>query len=118
MARKIKTAKTTAAPAEICLYGNREIGAGWLARTPDGRLLGDGDPVEGRMFTEAVWQAQDALEAAGVKGGRVRIFAAGGQRMAEEYLTHRAYFGDLKWTAAPVIEISVEAILAAATPPQ
>ena len=111
MARKIKNELV----AEICLYGTTQHGAGWLARLADGRLLGDGELSQARGMTAAVWQAQDAIEAAGVTSGRVRVFAAGGRMMADDYLTHRAYFGDLKWTPAVMLTVDVAAIKAAAT---
>lgn len=107
--------KNTTLVAEICLYGNSraDVGAGWLARTADGRMFGDGDPKPGRGFTAAVWQAQEAIRATGVKG-IIRVFAPGGLRMANLGVNDTAYFGDLKWEAATMIEISVEAIEAAA----
>jgi hypothetical protein len=104
---------TTAAPivAEICLYGTREHGAGWLASTPDGRMFGDGELNFALGFTQAVWDAGDALAKAGVRSGTIRIFAPGGQRMAlVSQAGYLPYYGDLKWEAAPVIEISCEDI--------
>src|SRR5688500_9948847 len=75
--------------AEICLYGNSRIGAGWLASVPGAApLLGDGEPKAGRAFSEAVWLACDAIRAAGVVGGKVRIFAPGGERGAEADLNY------------------------------
>jgi len=118
MATKTKTNAAKTIVGEICLYGNRETGAGWLASAGPitaGKILGDGDPVRDRGFTEAVWQAADALRAAGVTAGIVRIFAAGGQRMAEVQIEKSiGYFGDLKWSPAIVYAISADAIAAAA----
>jgi hypothetical protein len=111
MARKIKNELV----AEICLYGASHCGSGWLVRLPDGRMFGDGELVKDRGMTAAVWQAQDAIEAAGVKSGRVRVFAAGGQMMADDYLTHRAYFGDLKWVPATMLVIEAAALETAAS---
>jgi hypothetical protein len=66
--------------AEICLYGNMEVGAGWLVRTHD------------------------------YKSGDVRIFAPGGRKMAEMPVQSFRYYGAIKWKAAPVLEISAEDI--------
>lgn len=101
--------------ADICLYGNRETGAGWLARTNDGTLLGDGEPNPARNFTEAVWLATDAIVGHVRAGGKARVFAPGGERMAIIDLHHPGWFGRLVWEPAPVLEISAEAIEAAAT---
>lgn len=113
-------AKSQKVVAEICLYGTTQHGAGWLARTSDGALLGDGELRQGRSFTEAVWLACDAvLRVYGACGGRprngkVRVFAPGGERMADADINHPGYYGDLKWQSATVLEISAEAIEAAA----
>ena len=115
------TKRTSGSVAEICLYGNHETGAGWLARTADGAMLGDGEPRVGRSNTEAVWQACDEVRRSYAPSKRlphqttVRIFAPGGRRMADTTLGNPGYFGDLKWQAATVLEISAEAIEAAAT---
>lgn len=115
MTKTNSAAKTIA--AEICLYGTQAVGAGWLARTADGRMFGDGEPNIRRNMTSAVWLACDELRAAGVSG-LVRIFEPTGQMVstvALDGLKHRAipYFGDLKWEAAPVYTISAEALIAA-----
>lgn len=109
--------------AEICLYGNRTVGAGWLARIDraadatmpwwaDG-LIGTGEPVEGRSFTEAVWAAIDTIRT-GVQAGIVRIFDAGGRRMVDVDLNDVPAYGDLKWTAAVVHVIPSQDVEAAA----
>ena len=100
--------------ADICLYGAGAVGAGWLARTQDGQMFGTGEPHAGRTMTSATWLACDALCSAGVSG-LVRIFEPNGAMMATVSLAglkHRAlpYFGDLKWTAAPVYALSVTAV--------
>ena len=106
--------RTTKLVGEICLYGNMSIGAGWLATTADGKLLGDGEPRQGRSFTEAVWLACDALRTAGAAVGKVRVFAAGGERMADTDINHPGYYGSLSWVPATVLVISAAAIEAAA----
>lgn len=115
--------KSTKLVAEICLYGNGPTGcgAGWLARLADGSLLGDGEPKAGRSFTEAVFQACDhVLRAYGACGGRprtaiVRVFASGGERMADTDARHPGYFGDLKWQPATVYVIEAADLNAAAS---
>ena len=103
--------------AEICLYGNQETGAGWLALVLDGpnrgHLLGDGEPRQGMSNTMAVWIVCREIEALGAGSGRVRIYSADGLRQADTSLLHPAYYGSLEWQAAPVYEISAEAIEAA-----
>lgn len=107
------THKTATAPAaDICLYGGTH-GSGWLARTSDGRMFGNGDPVAGRDLTAATWLAAEALRAAGVRG-HVRIFEPSGRSMAIADVGAIPYFGMLAWQAAPVYTISVEALEAAA----
>src|SRR5688572_32452300 len=65
--------------AHICLYGTRYIGMGWLASPADASVvLGDGEPVSTRGESEAIWEAVDAVRAAGVQAGRVLVCAAGG----------------------------------------
>lgn len=110
---------TATITADICLYGNRETGAGWLARTSDGTLLGDGEPRVNWNFTYAINDAADAIVAHERANGReshyARVFASGGRMMATMSLKRPGWFGDLKWEQAPVLEISAEAIDAAAT---
>jgi hypothetical protein len=111
---------------EICMYGNSQTcGAGWLAAvepTLDKRnrsvaqstLLGDGDPKIGRAFTEALWQACDAIRETGPTAGLVRVYEPGGHWCATTSLSQPVCYGDLEWTPAPVLTISVEEIMAAA----
>jgi hypothetical protein len=97
----------------ICLYGNMSCGAGYLAQGNDGRMFGTGDPVKGCSFNDAVWLACLDLKEAGYRG-TVRVFCAGGKRIADTTIENPPYFGDLKWTAATIYVISVEAIEAEA----
>lgn len=103
--------------AEICLYGNGAFGcgAGWLART-ETRLLGDGVPVAGRTYTQAVFAACDALRLCMEvpASALVRIYEAGGELFADALLANPGWFGDLQWRPVTPIEISAEAIEAAA----
>jgi hypothetical protein len=120
MARSKKNIKPAAIVAEICLYGRHSddvgnpIGHGFIARTRDGRSLGDGECHAGRGATSALWLALDELEKVLPRDGRVLVFAPGGLLVAETTIGARRYFGDLKWEAAPVLAISAEAIEAAA----
>jgi hypothetical protein len=109
-----RTKKAAEPIADICLYGNYLIGAGYIASAA-GKLFGDGNPVTGRSMTEAMWLAGAALQAAGCNGsGSVRIFAPGGERMAVARLDSLPYFGSLSWGPAPVLTIKVADILAVA----
>lgn len=115
-----KTRKTKLV-AEVCLYGNRETGAGWLARTAEGAMLGTGDPKAARSFTDAVWLACDAVRRlrsmaghAHAHTGTVRVFAPGGERMADTDLNRPATYGDLHWVPATMLVIDADAIIAAA----
>ena len=98
--------------AEICLYGNRQTGAGWLAVFAD-RMAGDGEPVADRSFTEAVWLAAEALKKLGAPG-KVAIYAPGGEKMAICDLSRVPSYGDLRWQPAPQHEIGEAMLVAAA----
>jgi hypothetical protein len=116
MANKSKRNTAAEHVADICLYGTHETGAGYIAATRDGSHFGNGEPRTGRTFTEAVWIAVGALEAAGgLEAGRVRVFAPGGERMAWMELTSPLTFSDLAWEAAPVYTISASELEAAAS---
>lgn len=113
--------------AEICLYGVRSTGAGWIAqiaddvREADGvkRLIGDGEPRQDRTFTDAVWQACQAIRDLLAPRGRdvsrdvVRVYDTGGKRFAEIDLTCPPNYGCLTWERAPVFVLSMEEIIAA-----
>ena len=117
MAKQIGTAKVQNVVAEICLYGTHHTGAGWLAQSADGLLFGTGEPVGSRSFTEAVYMAMGALEGAGITSGTVRVFDAGGERMALVKAGGAVpNYGGLTWQPAIVYTISSRDILAAAEP--
>lgn len=101
--------------AEICLYGNHDIGAGWLARIDkDRRMFGDGEPCEGRSFTEAVYMAAGTLVANGCKGYAM-IYDPTGRRQARVRLGgHIGYYGDLPWEPARQWQIDLDQLMAAA----
>jgi hypothetical protein len=82
--------------AEICLYGTSSIGAGWLALVRgEKKPFGEHTPSADRSFTEAVWAAVEQLKDRGV-AGTVRVFAPGGERVAEvDTRAHVPAFGDL-----------------------
>lgn len=105
--------KTKKLVAEICLYGTQQAGAGWLAQLPGGKLLGDGTLRQGRSFTAALWLACEAVrESIGHTSGLVRVFAAGGERMADADLSRPGYYGDLKWQPATVYVVGSEQLAA------
>lgn len=105
---------------EICLYGNRETGAGWIARSADGRMAGDGEPRSGRSFTAALWLAADSLKMLiRVLSPRTHtwawVYEAGGERRARISLMEALpYFGALEWEPAHVFVIDSASIEAAA----
>ena len=109
-----KQTKAAKLVGEICLYGTTATGAGWLARGEGTALLGNGETTPGRGFTEAMWLAEEALQAAGLVGV-VAVYAPGGERFALVLLGAVGSFGDLAWSpAGAAVTISAEQILAAA----
>lgn len=116
MAKRTTKKDSTTVVADLCLYGTIWTGAGWLARTTDGRMFGDGELRDGRTFTEACWMAAGAMESAGVRG-MIRVFAPGGERMAVVPLHAVPCFGDMVWMPAVVYTIPMADVLAAATVP-
>lgn len=100
--------------ADICLYGTSYTGAGYLGvRFPHGQSFGTGEPVKHRTFTEAIWHGLADLRDAKVTDGQVRIFDAGGERMASIGLHESVTYGTLTWGVAPVYTISGDALIAA-----
>lgn len=110
--------KTTPEPHDapgICLYGTREHGSGWLAHATGYRaMFGNGELVQHRSFTEAVFQACDALRQYGYTG-IAYVFEPEGKRCAPVNVCRPCYFGNLAWQDAPVYTISSDAIIAAAS---
>lgn len=98
--------------ATICLYGNWDIGFGYIAVLGD-KTFGDGEPVKFRSCTDCVWLACEELIAAGFDG-LVEIYAAGGERRAVSHVRKVGYFGNLKWERAEPLVIQMVDILAAA----
>lgn len=103
-------AKKQTVVADIALYGTHETGAGYIGLLlPHNQTTGDGQPVKGRSFTEAVWMAVGALNALGMPPGLVRIFEPSGQRMAVVPNTGLVpNFGSLMWEPAPQYTVAVE----------
>jgi hypothetical protein len=92
---------------EICLYGNRQTGAGWLASTLHSERMGTGEPVAERSFTEAVWMAADEIRKFYMRG-LIRIYAPGGEKMATiNVCGHPPCYGDLKWEPATVYTVKI-----------
>lgn len=99
----------------VCLYGN-SAAAGWFAHVGPlaaGKLLGDGEPRDGRGLNDAFWLACAALRDAGVKVGRVEVFEPSGRLMALADVNWPGYYGSLKWEPAPVYSLSAEEVMAA-----
>ena len=98
---------------EICLYGTSHTGAGFIARK-DKEVFGTGELVSGRSFTDAYFYGMRALHAAGVTRGEVMVFEPEGRLVARVRMEPCwPCFGDLKWEAAPVYTLSVEALVSA-----
>jgi hypothetical protein len=96
--------------ATICLYGNRNTGAGYIAQVAhNARTTGTGDPVKNRSFTEAVFMAIGALCELTFDfrtlDGVVRIFDAGGERCADVDPFNVPAYGAIVWKPAPVLTI-------------
>lgn len=89
--------------ASLALYGNREIGAGWLAQVKgvkgeDGRpvVFGDHDPKRDRSFSNAIAEGMAEIRSRKVMG-LVRICDAGGARFVDIRLDSAVYYADLMW---------------------
>ena len=106
------SSRSSAPVAELCLYGTSVTGAGYLVRTADGRLFGDGEPRQTRSFTDAIWLACDALCQAGIVG-RVVVYRPDGLRMAFTDVARPASYGALVWEPAPVYVLTDAALIAA-----
>jgi hypothetical protein len=114
-----KRSKTDAAyVAELCLYGTTDarIGAGYLGVvSPHGQTFGTGEPKPGRTFTECIFMAAGELAARGITSGVLRVYDAGGARMADLDLgAALPIYGSIGtapgWKPAPVYTISVPAL--------
>jgi hypothetical protein len=99
--------------AEILLYGS-QYAAGWLVKLPGGRMLGDGEPQEGRSYNTALWLACGEIREAGITSGQAEVYEATGRFMALCYVANPPYYGDLEWKPAKVYVLSAEDIMAAA----
>lgn len=99
--------------ADICFYGCATAGYGWIASTNQ-RTHGTGELLYSSL-TAALWDSTDQIQK--ILGGsvNVRVFAPGGERVAT-FNTHNrgALFcwGDLRWSPAPIVEISVADLIA------
>lgn len=104
---------------QICLYGTRTAGFGYiasgLAKACEGgklvelstgavRLFGKGgEELKYESMTEALYAAQAALkEAKGKPGAEVTVFGPGGEMCATVELGGCQNIGELKWGPAPV----------------
>lgn len=123
MARQTKANVANLHVADICLYGIPRTGYGWSAQVnpelvvDSHSILGDGEPQDWRTLTECVWLAlREIREKTGLTLGRVRIFEPSGRMVADAALGFSGYYGDLRWESAPVYTVSLDDLLAHATP--
>ena len=116
MAKQTKAAQ--AVVGEVCLYGTAKVGHGYIARRAVTGTMLSLEISEERSATGALWLGLQAVVGGGERIGRVNIHidtAAGVPLMAVVDLAKPfPYFGDLKWTGAPVYVIEAEAIERAA----
>lgn len=112
-----KSSQATKPVADVCLYGNTQIGFGYLTRVEStGKMTGDGEPKEGRSCTDCLHLAKADLEAQGIAGkAQIAIFMAGGERVSYVGIQDVTYFGSLKWEVAPVLTINATDLMTAAT---
>jgi hypothetical protein len=113
MAAQVIRGAAAAVVAEICLYGTSAIGAGYIAAAPDGQgglwMSGTGDPVQGRPFTEAIFQAVEDLKVAGITSGLVQVFHPGGEYVSTIDLDQPIpTYGSLTSKPAPVFVLAPE----------
>lgn len=138
LSRKSRTVKATEIVATICLYGNHEVGYGWLAHVGAklvgdgggprigelaanavslacmavGMMLGDGAPRRGTTATESLWNACNAVALAlGHCRGLVCVYAPGGRFSGETALGFPGWYGNITWRPAPVFAVKVDEIL-------
>jgi hypothetical protein len=99
---------------DICFYGNRNVGFDFLA-TLNGEIFGQPSPEVLRFgtLTECLFTALRELRERGARG-TVALYAPGGELCSSVKVGEFVSWGSLKWTAAPVYVLSVEAIEAAA----
>lgn len=99
---------------DVCFYGNRSVGFDFLA-TLNGEIFGQPSPEVLRFgtLTECLFTALRELGERGARG-MVTLYAPGGELCSSLKVGEYASWGSLKWTAAPVFTLSVEAIEAAA----
>lgn len=94
----------------VCLYGSQSCGFGFITSTGHG----DGEPSPRRSATAAMWEGLRHLRDGGAT--TARVFAPGGRLVAQVDLRRSPwpYFGELRWSAAPVLVLSAADVIAAA----
>ncbi len=114
MARK----KASKVLGTVCLYGTSAAGCGYIAAatptTGGPELFGTGE-LRFESFTDAMWMGLKDLRAkGGLQKGLVTVFLPDGTRMSTLSIESVwPYFGELKWEQAPVLTLSVEALVEA-----
>lgn len=100
--------------AMICLYGNYQIGHGFIADVRGGDHCGTGvpesrGPLTGASMTEAIVRAIREMREANPNlvgsNSRVAIFAPGGEQVAYTTIGGFTYAGNLKWEHASQLTI-------------
>lgn len=103
MTKILPDARPASLVAEICMYGIRDTGAGFIARNlKTGAMVGNGEPTANRSFTAALWLAVETLKTLGLTEGCAVVFAPSAVSMAVVDLTRVPAYGDLAWVAAPM----------------
>lgn len=93
---------------DLCFYGNRDVGFGFLLAEGSTIIAGNGEPKAERTLTDCLFLADEYLRSVGVRRGIVRVFAPGGERMSVVDLRNgMPYFGSLKWETAPVYMLTI-----------
>lgn len=100
--------------AMVCLYGNYQIGHGFIADVRGGEPCGTGvpesrGPTSGASMTEAIVKAiremRDTNPAIITSNDRIAIFAPGGGQVAYTTFGGFTYAGNLKWESASQLTI-------------
>ena len=99
------------AVAEVCLYGARSCGFGWLGQMFDGQKFGDGE-LRFESASLAIANACQSIPTSLARTDVVLIFDMGGQRVARTNAWGPQTYGDLDWKDAPQFVISAADLIA------
>jgi hypothetical protein len=101
---------------DICLYGTRESGYGFIAAAPGQPLMGTGELRYGTR-THAVEAACETLRGHGVRTGEVWVYDCGGERKAATRVDAPLPISMLSWRPAEQYAVNVDDILAGGKEP-